>query len=273
MPKFYLKNYIKKRKRIVRKEIFSSLIFFSAFAGLFSAENKTVISSESTIDWSSSAFVSEVRLDTERAGISMPSGKRASINFMEAKLPDLIKDPLLSLYVNSKQQLGDLIIANDITLEQLTKIIDEGKKSPSIFTDGTLTLKTIHTIDLKEISSLMIKHHFPYRNAKPIDNVSSRVYTGIIIDARGTLDVHGEFMEDSVYPCFFPQVWDENMNLIYERNMGNPEAEFKNGMIGYDWRDDETNYHSRIGSDPLHIKARKVYGNATLNFLIFHMPH
>ena len=245
----------------MRKEIFSSLIFFSAFAGLFSAENKTVISSESTIDWSSSAFVSEVRLDTERAGISMPSGKRASINFMEAKLPDLIKDPLLSLYVNSKQQLGDLIIANDITLEQLTKIIDEGKKSPSIFTDGTLTLKTIHTIDLKEISSLMIKHHFPYRNAKPIDNVSSRVYTGIIIDARGTLDVHGEFMEDSVYPCFFPQVWDENMNLIYERNMGNPEAEFKNGMIGYDWRDDETNYHSRIGSDPLHIKARKVYGH------------
>ena len=32
-------------------------------------------------------------------------------------------------------------------------------------------------------------------------------------------------------------------------------------MIGYDWRDDESAYHSRIGSDPLHIKARKVYGH------------
>lgn len=191
----------------------------------------------------------------------MPSGKRAALNFVETKLPDLIKDPLLSLYVNSSQQLGDLILANDITLEQLTKIIDEGKKTPGIFTDGSLTLMTSHTIDLKQISSLMIKHRFPYKNAKPIDTVASRVYTGIIIDARGELDVHGEFMSDSVYPCFFPQIWDEQMNLIYERNMGNPESESKNGMIQYDWRDDESVYKSRIGSDPLRIKARKVYGH------------
>ncbi|MBR0100542.1 MAG: OmpA family protein [Treponema sp.] len=191
----------------------------------------------------------------------MPSGKRAAINFVETKLPDLIKSPLLSLYVNSSQQIGDLVISNDITLEQLTKIIDEGKKSPGIFTDGTLTLKTTHTINLHEISALMIKHHFPYENAKPIDTVASRVYTGIIIDARGELDVHGEFMTDEVYPCFFPHIWDENMYMIYERNMGNPKSEFKNGMLHYDWRDDESAYHDRIGSDPLHIKARKVYGH------------
>ncbi|MBB5225793.1 OmpA family protein [Treponema ruminis] len=246
----------------MRKSILSSLIISAILAGNAAAlERKPVISSSSVIDWSKSVFVSDVNLDTERARISMPSGKRAAINFVDTKLPDLIKDPLLSLYVNSSQQIGDLLLANNITLEQLTKIIDEGKKSPGIFTDGSLTLKTTHTINLHEISSLMIKHHFPYENAKPIENVSSRTYTGIIIDARGKLDVHGEFMTDSVYPCFFPQIWDENMNLIYERNMGNPESEFKNGMIGYDWRDDETSYHSRIGSDPLHIKARKVYGH------------
>lgn len=246
----------------MRKSIISSLILTAILAGNVSAtEKKPIISSSSVIDWSKSNFVSEVNLDTERAKISMPSGKRAAINFVETKLPDLIKEPLLSLYVNSSQQIGDLLLANNITLEQLTKIIDEGKKSPGIFTDGSLTLKTTHTINLHEISSLMIKHHFPYENAKPIENVSSRVYTGIIIDARGELDVHGEFMTDSVYPCFFPQIWDENMNLIYERNMGNPESEFKNGMLHYDWRDDESAYHSRIGSDPLHIKARKVYGH------------
>ena len=114
----------------------------------------------------------------------------------------------------------------------------------------------------------MIKHHFPYENAKPIDNIASRAYTGIIIDARGELDVHGEFMKDAVYPCFFPQIWDEQMNLIYERNMGAPESEFRQGMIGYDWRDDESAYHSRIGSDPLRIKARKVYGHLRTDPLI-----
>ncbi|WP_296854682.1 OmpA family protein [Treponema sp.] len=246
----------------MRSRILSSLILYAGMsAGIFAAESRPLISSESRIDWSKSSFISDVRLDTEKAGISMPSGKRAALNFVETKLPDLIKDPLLSLYVNSSQQLGDLVLANDITLEQLTKIIDEGKKTPGIFTDGTLTLLTTHTINLREISSLMIKHHFPYKNAKPIENIASRVYSGIIIDARGELDVHGEFMRDEVYPCFFPQIWDEQMNLIYERNMGDPASEFKNGMIHYDWRDDESAYQSRIGSDPLHIKARKVYGH------------
>lgn len=246
----------------MRKTILSSVILIAGLAGSLSAQTrKPLISSSSVIDWSKSTFISDVELDTEGAGISMPSGKRAAVNFIETKLPELIKEPLLSLYVNSNQQIGDLVLSNDITLEQVTKIIDEGKKSPGIFTNGTLTLQTTHTINLKEISSLMIKHHFPYENAKPIDNISSRVYTGIIIDARGELDVHGEFMTDSVYPCFFPQIWDEHMNLIYERNMGDPDSEFKNGMIGYDWRDDESSYHARIGSDPLHIKARKVYGH------------
>lgn len=261
MPKIKTKNF-KKRKRIVRSRILSSLILCAALTGKgFAANNGKIISSNSVIDWSKSSFVSDVSLDTEKAGISMPSGKRAAINFVEVKLPELIKDPLFSLYVNSSQQLGDLVLQDAITLDQLTKIIDEGKKSPGFFTDGSLTLKTTHSISLHEISSLMIKHHFPYKNAKPIENVASRAYTGIIIDARGDLDVHGEFMSDSAYPCFFPQLWDENMNLIYERNMGNPEVEFKNGMLGYDWRDDESHYRNRVGSDPLRIKARKVYGH------------
>lgn len=246
----------------MRSKIISSLILGTVLCGnIFAAEKKALISSSSVIDWSKSSFVSDVRLDTERAGISMPSGKRAAINFIDTKLPDLIKDPLLSLYVNSSQQLGDLILANNITLEQLTKIIDEGKKTPGFFTDGSLTLLTTHTINLREISALMIKHHFPYKNAKPIENIASRVYSGIIIDARGELDVHGEFVTDEVYPCFFPQIWDENMNLIYERNMGDPSIEYEKGMIHYDWRDDETAYQSRVGADPLHIKARKVYGH------------
>ena len=246
----------------MRNKILSSLILGAALAGqVFARETKPIISSSSVIDWSKSTFVSDVRLDTERAGITMPSGKRAAINFVDIKLPDLIKDPLLSLYVNSRQQLGDLVLENNMSLEQITAIIDGGKKTPGIFTEGSLTLMTTHTIRLQDISSLMIKHHFPYKNPKPIENIASRAYSGIIIDARGEFEVHGEFLEDAVYPCFFPQIWDENMNLIYERNMGNPESEFKNGMIQYDWRDDENVYQSRIGHDPLRIKARKVYGH------------
>ncbi len=233
--------------------------------------HKNTITSESKIDWSKQTFTSDVSLDTEKAGISMPSGKKSATNTINTELPVLIKDPLLSLYVNNSQQLGDLVLENTVTLEQLTQIIDDGDVKPGVFANGTLNLKTTHTINLLNIASLMIRHKIPYKNAKPIEQVPSRKYSGIIIDARGILPVRGEFVEDSVYPCFFPQIWEDGkMDLIYERNMGNPENERKQGMVLYDWDDNESKYQDRIGLDPMHIRARKVYGELRTDPVISH---
>ncbi|MBQ6779878.1 MAG: OmpA family protein [Treponema sp.] len=236
-----------------------SFLFCSAISLSF-AQKQTVISSASSIDWTKDTFSSAVSLDMERAGIKMPSGKNSAVNKIETEMPELIKDPLLSLYVNSYQQLGDLVFSNDITLEQLTDIIDAGERTPGIFANGGSELRTNHKIQLTAISDLMIRHHYPYKNAKPIEEVASRPYSGIIIDARGSLPVQGEFINDIVSPCFFPQIWDEKMNLIYERNMGDPELERAQQMVLYHWSDNEDLYQDRIGLDPMHIHARRVYG-------------
>lgn len=245
-------------RKLTLRLLFPLLI--SAACAVHAENSQNVITSKSTIDWSKTLFLSEVNLNTEKAGIPMPSGKKAALTTIEKVLPDLIRDPFLSLNVNSDQQLYDFVLDETITLEQLTQIISDGKKSPGIFSNGTLSLKTIHSINLNSVSALMIKHRFPYKNTRPIETVPSRVYTGIIIDARGKLNVHAEFVKDTVYPCFFPKVWDEEMNLIYERNMGNPKMQIERGMIQYDWSDDEKRYADRVGHDPLRIRARKVYG-------------
>ena len=216
--------------------------------------------SRSSIDWTTNAFKSNITLDTEKAGLSMPSGKNAAINRIETQLPDLVKDPLLSIFVNSEEQLSDLILNETLDLGELDKIVDSGKQSPAIFVGGTYTIQTTHSINLLEISETLIKHKYTYKNPKPIETTASRVYTGIIIDARGTLPVQGEFTSDSVYPCFFPKIWDDTMELIYERNMGESELEKLRGMVLYGWSDNEELYYSRVGKDPLRINARKVYG-------------
>ncbi len=247
----------------MRRFFISSLLFFSAFSSVSFAEDlavRNIISSESRIDWTKQEFISDVYLDTQKAEIAIPSGKKTATSVVEKQLPALIKDPLLSINVSSDKQLGDLLLDGSLTLEQIADLIDEGKKSPGIFTNGTLVMKTVHTLNLKEISSLLIKHRFPYKNPKPIEAVASRAYSGIIIDARGKLKVHGEFVEDQAEPSFFPKIWDKEMNLIYERNMAEPENVSKNGLVRYDWRDDESLYQDRIGRDPLRIHAREVYG-------------
>lgn len=241
---------------IVRRLFIGCLLSFSIILPL-SAQS---VSSESTVDWTNRTFTSTLNLDMKQANLSFPTGKNTASNRMNSQLPLLIKDPLLSLKVDSSYTLNDMIVNDLLSFDSITSIIEMGTKSPAIFSQTGLALNMNHQMNLANIGILMIKHRYPYSPKEPIQQVASRKYTGIIIDARGSLPVQGEFVQDQVDPCFFPTVWDDDMNLLYEKNMTNAAIAQKEGIVHYDYSDDESRYQDRIGNDPLRIRARKVYG-------------
>lgn len=223
------------------------------------SKNATLTSS-SKVDWSKSTLTSDITLDTVKAKIPMPSGKSVSMNRIQMELPVLVKDPLLSLYADDTRTLGDLVLEGSLTLDALTRIIDSSKKTPPYFMNATNTLKTTDTIDLHQIGALLVKHRTPYVQEKPIERISSRAYTGIVIDARGKLQVQGEHVKSEVYPCLFPKIWNEDMDLVYERNMVLPDVAKSAGIVSYMPGQGSNKKTERAGSDPLWITARKVYG-------------
>ena len=251
------KTFPKTKRETKLKKIALLSVFFNACV-IFAQSGD--MESRSTIDWTKNTFSSSVLLDLEKSGIAMPSGKMSAGDRIKTELPDLIKDPLLCLLVDNEKQLGDLVLENTITLEQVGKIVNGSKKTPGIFVNSQPVLKINSTIDMLEISSLLIKHRTAYKPLPPLQKIPSRPYTGIIIDARGMLDVQGEFTKDEIVPCLFPKIWDEEMNLVYERNTQDAETEKKQGLVHYDWSEDESRYTDRVGIDPLYISARKGYG-------------
>ena len=108
-----------------KKIILSACIFFVSMMSAFLQSG--AMTSVSRVDWTKPQFVSSVSFDTEKAGISLPSGKNAAAESMYLKLPALIKDPLLSLYVDNAKQLGDLILDGTLTLKEITDIVYGGK--------------------------------------------------------------------------------------------------------------------------------------------------
>lgn len=231
----------------------------AAASGNASAENSTITSS-SYVNWNTQTFSSKVTLDTIKAGIPMPSGKASSINRIQMQLPVLIKDPLLSIYVDNANTLGDLVLEGAITLEELTRIIDNAKQTPAVFSQGTSNLLTEHSILLRDINAILVKHKTPYTQQLPIELKATRSYTGIVIDARGVKDVHGEFVKSKVSPCLFPRIWNENMDLVYERHMVNPTVAKDQMIVLYSSETNASKLSSRVGDDPLWITSRKVYG-------------
>ena len=114
-----------------KRFILSVCICFVSMMSAFS-QNGTM-SSVSRIDWTKQQFVSSVSFDTEKAGISLPSGKNAATESMYLKLPALIKDPLLSLYVDNAKQLGDFVLDGTLTLKEITDIVYGGKMTSAGF--------------------------------------------------------------------------------------------------------------------------------------------
>lgn len=239
------------------KKNFLILLFIIANSHFFA---QGLIYSKSKIDWTSKELTSTISIDMDKSGLQLPSGKSTAAGLIKIKMPALLKDPILSLYVDSTNYVDNLIENGTITLEQITKIIEESKLTPEVFSSDENTLNSISNIDITSINKQLVKHKYPYQTEEPIETISTRPYSGIIIDARGKIPVHGEYISSEVFPCFFPQIWDENMNLIYEKNMVLKETAETKCIVSYNYSDDFSLYENIIGVDPLYIKAYKVYG-------------
>ena len=245
-------------KRYFLRKFLISIVFilFALNINLFSQQ----ATSQSIADWTKPAFFSTAELDISESNIVLPSGRGAAKTILESKIPLLIKDPLLSLPVDSSLKLGDTVLQDTLSLEEITNIIQDGKQSASVYSNEKDSIIINHTIKLNDISSKLVKHSFPYKPNSPIEKTATRKYTGIIIDARGVLPVQGEFVTSTGNPCLFPKVWNEEMELIYEKNIEDSKVAKELGIVNYHWSSDENLYRDRIGNDPLRITAKKIFG-------------
>lgn len=217
-------------------------------------------SSQSNVDWTKKTFSSTIELDVEKSNIQIPSGRSAGEQIINLRIPVLLKDPVLSLAVDSSKHLGDEVLYESVPLEEITNLMEDSKKTSPHYSQTSTNLIVQHEINMNELSSMLVKHKKEYSPKQNIQKISSRPYTGIIIDARGTLPVQGEFVSAKGKPCFFPRIWNDSMDLVYEKNMEIPEATREYGVVAYHFSTDEHLYADRIGNDPLRITAKKIFG-------------
>lgn len=254
---------------MAKKSLLVFLILFAASA-VFAENKNTSVEAISSINWITREFKTDISLNTEKANLQMPSGKKTASFQIKSKMPPLIQPALLSLFENSEKNLSDTVIADELTLDQVYNFIMGGYKTPDVFTKDMAFLRTTNTVNVKDLSKLLIRHTYAYNPEKPIEYVASRPYTGIIIDARGSYPVHGEYVTSEISPCFFPQIWDDQMNRIYEKNNADPAIVESMGLVGYHYSENEADYADRIGLDPLYIKATEVYGRNRTDPIIKH---
>lgn len=251
------------------KKRLAALLSFSMLISLaFAAE--TTVEAVNSINWITREFKTNISLDTKKANLQMPSGKKTASNNIIQKMPPLTQPALLSIYEDSNKNLSDMVIEQKLSLDQVYDFIMGGYKTPDVFSQDIKYLKTTNTLNINDIGKLLVNHKHSYNPEKPIEYTASRAYTGIIIDARGSYQVHGEYVKSEIYPCIFPQIWDDQMNRVFEKNLVDPAVVVKEGLVKYHYSEDNKAYEDKVGSDPLYIRATQVYGRNRCDPIIKH---
>lgn len=247
------------------KKYWCGFLFVTLLSCLFAQDAeidaaKQYFTANAVQDWQNGTIDAELQLILQKAGLKMPADRNEAFTLIRRYAPSLLKNIYLSVVVDSSHLLGNYVADGSITLNDLIRIIDESEKTDVHLSPKQDKAVLYDSAALLELSKLFIKHKNAYKPTVPPAASISNVYSGIVIDARGSLPVHGEYVRDILRPALFPKVRDADMNIIFEKNMVIPEVAQTRRIVQYTTSLDETPYTKFIGTAPLRIVARGLFG-------------
>jgi hypothetical protein len=118
------------------------------------------------------------------------------------------------------------------------------------------------------VAGLLIRHRKPFPVPRILGFVPTRNYSGIVIFAQGEYEQFGKLELGSLMPALFPKIYDEEMNLVLEKSMCDPDTLREWGMIAYSDDLDLKRYSYRVGSFPLTLMAKAIFGTNSTDIII-----
>lgn len=92
-------------------------------------------------------------------------------------------------------------------------------------------------------------------DAQPTANTA---HTGIVIDARGL----------GIQPALLPRIVDDQGQPVYEPTMVDPDIAIQRGYIAYARTHEHATVKTRIGDQPLVLRARRVLGASRVDLVL-----
>jgi hypothetical protein len=255
----------------MKKLILLNLIFFSVMAVFVQAQAGI----SGSVEWDTLRIDAVVSLNLAQAELKLPSGRTQGEYLLNSSYLSLIQPCLFRLQVDSSSTIADLVNSNELSLTQAETIANGVNLTAPSFSTDMKNITTSVSIPLSDISAALLRHSRASPVLRTLNPVSSARYTGIIIIALDELPVYGMKKTAMPVPCLFPKIWDSEMNLIYERNMLEPQ--FESTMVRYSAAQNifqnnpsglSAELQEIVGDRPLRIFARGVFGIKPTDIII-----
>ncbi len=239
------------------------IIFFLSFLVLPALSGQEDLSVETHTNWMKGEILFDI-------SVALPSGEMKPTNrfvaerTIESEAPGLISQELREIAVDSWEKMDTLYFSDTTFISQLEDLIDN---SNTVFSKTSQDMKRFlirYRLDFyPDIVSLFLAHERPVTpDFTSTMGRTDESFTGLAIYAGDPVRFHGTDEEILLEPALFPAVYDEDMNLIFDKTFVEASAIRDWGMVQYTDQipDSFLETRDRIGMKPLKISLREVFG-------------
>ncbi len=224
---------------------------------------------ESRVDWRNSTFIIEAQLDLSEQNSFIPIARAQSEQLIEQRLPITFRRTLSELIVDSYYKAGELAADSPELVRAINNLTYKNTKTFSHISSNLEHFSVTYTYQFyPDIIDIFIFHKRPYYPPRVLSYVPTTAYTGIVIYMKDTFPVHGERKETTLVPCLFPRIYDQEMNLIYDKGMVEPDTLRTWGMVKYTDTLNLDAFQDRIGLSPLKCVGRGIFGKNYSDIII-----
>ncbi len=246
--------------------ITTAMILLAGAPGIYASDT---IDFDSTIDWGKGIL--EIRAKTDLAGEDsfIPAARQKSERLTAEELPVQFREAIAGMIVDSTSKAGELTEKNPQLIPAINDLTYRHTRTFSHISPDLEHYSITYTYRFyPDIVDVFIFHNRPDNPPRVLAYEPTADFSGIVIYMKGELPVHGEQQTEKLTPCLFPKIFDENMKLIYEKGMVEPEMLRSWGMVVYTDNLEERPYEERIGLSPLRILGRKIFGEYYTDIVI-----
>jgi len=194
------------------------------------------------------------------AGQVLPIRRLQTENLVKQNLSEIILKAVSSIIVDYRGTIWDYALEIPSLYSYLLslneKLLLDFSRANSEFTQ----LLSRFSLPLTNLTQPFIRHDRAQRISSSIEQTTSNDITGIVIYAAEPLPVHGENKLDYLRPSLFPRILDINTNVIFSKEVMDPNLILNQPAVLYTNNLSEAPFRNRIGNRPLRLAARGVFG-------------
>jgi len=225
--------------------------------------------SSGRVEWAAGRILIETIVAA--AGFAHPRARFAAEREVEAAMPELFLRFAPSLAASSWDTVGGAADAREELVATLADLSRRGRLDRSEMSEDLRSVLLAWSFPLfgnGGLVSLLTTHETAFPLPRSLADAPSTRYSGVVIYAAEPVPAYGTTELRLPRPGLFPRIYDERMSLVLERGMCDPASLARWGMVAYSDDPAAPGPADRIGSNPLRILARGVFGRNDTDLLI-----